>query len=75
MWFILETLFTPPFTPPRRAGARFLLLNCTPGLAPLYEAKGWVRYKPAAWDESMGLQVVVLIISRAAIVVIIVSKW
>ena len=41
----------------RRAGARFLLLNCTPALAPMYEAKGFVRYKPCVWDGGMGLQV------------------
>lgn len=41
----------------REQGARFLLLNCTPALAPLYEARGFVRYKPAHWDDSMGLQV------------------
>ena len=43
-------------------GARFLLLNCTPALALLYEAKGWVRYKPAAWDEGMGLQVPMVLV-------------
>ena len=41
----------------RESGARFLLLNCTPALAPLYEARGFVRYKPAEWDDAMGLQV------------------
>ena len=29
----------------------------TPALAPLYEQRGFVRYKPACWDDAMGLQV------------------
>ena len=52
-----DALYAGAAVEARRMGARFLLLNCTPALAPLYEARGWVRYKPACWDESMGLQV------------------
>ena len=52
-----DALYAAAAVEARKMGARFLLLNCTPALAPLYEAKGWVRYKPACWDESMGLQV------------------
>lgn len=50
-------LYVAAATAARQAGARFLLLNCTPALAPLYESRGFVRYKPACWDEAMGLQV------------------
>jgi GNAT superfamily N-acetyltransferase len=52
-----DLLYAAAAVEARRMGARFLLLNCTPALAVMYEARGWVRYKPAVWDEGMGLQV------------------
>ena len=52
-----DQLYVAAAVAARHAGARFLLLNCTPALAPLYEARGFVRYKPACWDDAMGLQV------------------
>ena len=38
-----DALYAAAAVEARKMGARFLLLNCTPALAPLYEAKGWIR--------------------------------
>ena len=61
-----DLLYAAAAVEARRMGARFLLLNCTPALAVMYEARGWVRYKPAVWDEGMGLQVKHLLHALAA---------
>ena len=51
-------LYAACFAAVRRRGAKILLLNCTPALAPYYERFGFVRYKPAYSDVGgMGLQI------------------
>lgn len=45
-----------------QAGARLLLLNCTPALVSYYERSACVRYSPVVWENNMGLQVPMVVV-------------
>lgn len=51
-----DSIYERCYVQARRMGAKYLLLNCSPSLAMVYERKGWVRYRPTHWDEDMGMQ-------------------
>eukprot|EP00588_Corethron_pennatum_P009433 CAMPEP_0194265562 /NCGR_PEP_ID=MMETSP0169-20130528/759_1 /TAXON_ID=218684 /ORGANISM="Corethron pennatum, Strain L29A3" /LENGTH=503 /DNA_ID=CAMNT_0039006049 /DNA_START=130 /DNA_END=1641 /DNA_ORIENTATION=- len=50
-----ESIYERCYVQARQMGAKYLLLNCSPSLATVYENRGWVRYKHTYWDGNMGM--------------------